>query len=88
MCDDPVAGERATLVVELDADADAAGFAASVERLGGTVEASLRFDAYRIVVPEESVGDLCACDGLAVVETDDAVGYGVDTGDNEDGGER
>lgn len=87
MRDDPVAGERATLVVELDADADAAAFVASVERLGGTVEAELRFDSYRVALPEESVGGLTACDGLAVVETDNAVGYGGDAGEDVEGPE-
>ena len=88
MRDDPVAGERASLVVELDPEADATAFAAAVERLGGTVAAELRFDSYRIELPEESVADLCAVDDLAVVETDNAVGYGGDSGEDVDGGDR
>ncbi len=86
MCDDPVPGERATLVVELADGADDAAFADAVADLGGAVEAELRFDSYRIVVDETAVAQLCALSGLAVVETDNAVGYGGDAGEDVDGG--
>ncbi len=85
MRDDPASGERATLVVELAPDADADAFLEAVERLGGTVEAELRFDAVRLTLAEEAVADLCALSGLAVVETDNAVGYGGDAGEDVDG---
>ena len=85
MCADPLPEELATLVVEL-ADRDGDDFRAAVGDLGGDVEAALPFESYRVALPEEAVAELCALDGLAVVETVDAVGYGGDSGEDVEHG--
>jgi hypothetical protein len=70
MRDDPMDGEEAALVVEVDPDAlDAEGLAAAADAAGGTVEESLQFDSYRVRLPETAVADFCETTGLAVVET-------------------
>lgn len=79
--EDPVPGESATLVVELG-ERDADGFREAVAALGGEVTADLQFDSYRVVLPQEAVDDLCSLDGLALVETANAVGYGGDAGED------
>ncbi len=86
MRDDPIPGETATLVVELG-DRDAEDFRGAVGDLGGTVEAELPFDSYRVALPEEAVSALCDLNGLAVVETVDAVGYGGDAGEDVEQGD-
>ncbi|WP_435144568.1 hypothetical protein [Halobaculum sp. P14] len=84
MRDDPDPDADVTLVVELDA-LDEASFRAAVDDAGGDVDAELRFDSYRVTLPETGVADLCALDGLATVETTNAVGYGGDAGEDVDG---
>ncbi|WP_227354058.1 hypothetical protein [Haladaptatus salinisoli] len=66
--DEPDPGESVTLLLRL-ADADAERVGASVESLGGEVDAELAFETLRAIVPEESVADLCELDGLDAVET-------------------
>lgn len=79
--EDPVTGEDVTLVVELG-DCSAEELAETVESLGGEVEAELRFDSYRVRLAQESVDEFCELEGLATVETDGAVGYGGDAGED------
>lgn len=79
--EDPVVGEDVTLVVELG-DSSAEELAEAVESLGGEVEAELRFDSYRIRLVQEAVDEFCETEGLASVETDNAVGYGGDSGED------
>ena len=74
-------GEDVTLVVELG-DCTAEELAVAVESLGGEVEAELPFDSYRVRLAQEAVDEFCELDGLAVVETEDAVGYGGDSGED------
>ncbi|WP_227374067.1 hypothetical protein [Haladaptatus halobius] len=79
--DDPDLGESVTLLLRL-ADADPEWAADRVDSLGGDVNAELAFETLRVVVPEESVADLCELDGLGAVET--AASLGVDAGDAGD----
>ncbi|QLG63362.1 hypothetical protein [Halorarum salinum] len=81
MREDPMAGEDVTLVVELG-DRSAEELTATVESLGGEVEAELPFDSYRARLPQEAVDEFCELDGLAAVETANAVGYGGDAGED------
>lgn len=81
MREDPLPDESATLVVELG-DRDADGFREAVAALGGEVTADLQYDSYRVVLPQEEVDGLCSLDGLTLVETADAVGYGGDAGED------
>ncbi|MFB6150605.1 MAG: hypothetical protein ABEJ40_02240 [Haloarculaceae archaeon] len=81
--DDPIEGESVTLLLETDADTDPGAVADAVEALDCTVEEELQFETLRVTVPHERVGDVCAVDGIATVETDgtlaiDAGGAGED----------
>ena len=79
--EDPVPGEEATLVVtvgSLSGDA----LREAVAALDGEVTATLRFDAYRVRLPQEHVDELCETAGLETVETANAVGYGGDAGED------
>jgi len=75
----PVAGESVTLLVEAaeDADTDLDALASAVADLG-TVEATLEFETLRVRVPHERVGEVCELDGVATVQTDDALAMGAD----------
>jgi len=83
--ENPVAGESVTLLVEAvedadadaDADTDVDTLASAVADLG-TVEATLEFETLRVRVPHERVGEVCELDGVATVQTDDALAMGAD----------
>lgn len=81
MREDPMLGEDVRLIVELDG-ISADELAAAVESLGGELEAELQLDAYRIRLDQETVDEFCELDGLAMVETDNAIGYGGDSGED------
>lgn len=74
-------GEVVTLVVELG-ECSVEELTATVESLGGGVEAELPFDSYQVRLTQEDVDAFCALDGLASVETANAVGYGGDAGED------
>ncbi len=54
----------------------------AVADLNGEVEAELRFDSYRLRLPQTAVDQFCELDGLKTVETENAVGYGGDSGED------
>ncbi|WP_049970256.1 hypothetical protein [Haladaptatus cibarius] len=80
MRDDP-RDESVTLVLRLG-DADPEGVESRVEALGGEVDAELAFESLRVVVPQESVADLCEIDDLDAIET--AATLGIGSGDTEE----
>ena len=71
--DDPVEGESVALALTTADDADSDAVAVAAEAVGATVERRLQFDDLAVSVPQESVDDVCAIDGLDVVETTDAI---------------
>ncbi|MFC6824375.1 hypothetical protein [Halopelagius fulvigenes] len=79
MCDDPMPGETASLVVEPDEDSDVdrSAIAAAVADVGGSVADELRFGSFLVTLPEEGVEALCSMDGLARVETANTLGLGI-----------
>ena len=79
--EDPLAGEDVVLVVERG-DASLEAVTDRVASLGGEVEAELRFDSVRIRLAQEDVDAFCELEGLSVVETEGAVGYGGDSGED------
>ena len=72
--DDPIAGESVSLLLEAADGTDVDEVAEDVTDVGGTVEAELEFETLRVTVPQERVGDVCALDGIAVVETANTLG--------------
>ena len=78
LCDDPLSGESATLVVELVDDADPESLTRVVSNLGGTVESTNRF-SHTVSLPQTAVADLCARGDLfARVETANTLSLGLD----------
>lgn len=73
--DDPIEGESVTLLVEVDDEYDPGvdTVADRIEDLGGTVEDRRRFGTLVVSIPQQLIAALCELDGLAVVETDNAV---------------
>lgn len=67
MCRDPLPATEATLLVVPD---DTEGeIETAIERVGGSIEAHLEFDAIRVRIPETQVTKLCSLDGIERVET-------------------
>ena len=75
IADDPLEDESVTLLVEVDDDDEPGvdSVAKRVETLGGSVEDRRRFGTLVVSISQTAVGELCELDGLAVVETDNAV---------------
>ena len=82
MREDPIAREEAALVVELADGADRAAFEDAVAALDGTVERDLRFATALVRLPQPAVDDLCALDGIARIETANAIGVAGDAGED------
>lgn len=76
--DDPVEGESVTLLLEASDEGDADEIAAAVESVGGTVDREREFETLEATVPHECVADVCAIDGIAVVETGNTLGIDPD----------
>jgi hypothetical protein len=75
--ENPVAGESVTLLVEAAEGEDADALASAVANLG-SVEAQLEFETVRVRVPHERVAGVCELEGVATVQTDDALAMGAD----------
>lgn len=73
----PVAGESVALVVEAADGADSDELAGALEDVG-TIETELEFETLRVTVPHGRVGDVCALEGIAAVQTDDMLSMGAD----------
>ena len=73
--DDPLEGESVTLLVEVadDYEPGVDSVAERIEELGGRVEDRRRFGTLVVSISQAAVGEICELDGLAVVETDNAV---------------
>ena|SRR6056297_1725328 len=78
--DDPVPGERVTLLLSLadehadDTAAVEARIEAAVAEAGGTVEEKLQFNTIAVTIPHEEIPALCDLDGVASIETDETIG--------------
>lgn len=70
--------DDASLVVELDSDADEAPLHRAVEDAGGSVERDLGFDCWLVTVPESGVDALCDLDAVVRIETAATLDVGVD----------
>ncbi|MBX0322505.1 hypothetical protein EGH21_05630 [Halomicroarcula sp. F13] len=81
---DPIEGESVALALETTDDADPEAVAAAVEDAGGTVERYLQFDDLAVSVPHDRVDAVCAIDGLAAVETTDAIAITTAEATDED----
>jgi hypothetical protein len=71
--DDPTPGESVALALTTADDADVEAVVAAAEAVGATVERRLQFDDLAVSVPHQRVADICALDGLDVVETTNAI---------------
>ncbi|WP_226011402.1 hypothetical protein [Halomicrobium salinisoli] len=81
--EDPVPGERVALVLETDDDADPDAVAAAAEGAGADVERRLQFGDLEVSVDQEAVGAVCEIDGLAAVQTADAIGIHPDEAEED-----
>lgn len=81
---DPVAGDSVALALTTTDDADPDAVAQAVADCGGTVERHLQFDDLAVSVPQDRLDDVCAIDGLAAVETTDAIAITTADADDED----
>lgn len=75
MREDP-SDEAASLVVELDGDADR--LRTVVADADGSVDRELGFDCWLVTVPQRGIDDLCELDGVARIETAATLDVGVD----------
>ncbi|MDS0278998.1 hypothetical protein NDI85_14445 [Halomicroarcula sp. S1AR25-4] len=81
---DPIEGESVALALTTTDDADPETVAAAVEDRGGTVERHLQFDDLAVSVPHDRVDAICDIDGLAAVETTDAIAITTTDATDED----
>lgn len=81
--DDPIADETVALVLEPDDDTDAESVVEAVEDAGATVERELQFGDLEVTAPQDRVEELCAIDGLAAVQTTDAIGIHPDEAEED-----
>ncbi|WP_225335804.1 hypothetical protein [Halomicrobium urmianum] len=81
--EDPVPGETVVLVLETDDDADPDAVAAAAEDAGAAVERRLQFGDLEVSVKQEAVGAVCEIDGLAAVQTADAIGIHPDEAEED-----
>ncbi|MFW5900188.1 MAG: hypothetical protein ACOCTH_00230 [Halodesulfurarchaeum sp.] len=77
MRDDP-GDETATLVVEFDAEEDAATLTRAVAGADGEVVRELPFDCWLVRLPEADVEMLCELAGITRIETAATLERGVD----------
>lgn len=84
MREDPIEDEPVSLVVTARSpdSTDVESLAATIEDVGGSVEDRLQFGALRVDIKQEDVEDLCSLDGIESIETNHAIGYGGDSGED------
>ena len=80
MREDPLEGETAALVVELD-DAERSDVEAALDGVNGAVERELQLGSLLVSMPEPNVDAFCETDGLARVETAGTLGLAIDDGE-------
>jgi len=81
--EDPIEDEPVRLVLETDEGVDLDAIAAAAEDAGATVERELQFDDLEVSVAQERVADVCDIDGLAAVQTADAIGTHADEAEED-----
>ena len=81
--DDPIDGESVGLVLEPDDETDPDAVAAAARAADATVKRRLQFGELEVRVPHQQVDDVCAIDGLAAVETTNAIGIHPDKAEED-----
>jgi hypothetical protein len=81
--DDPIDDETVALVLEPDDDTDPEAVAEAAEDAGATIERELQFGDLQVSVPQEQVDAICGIDGLAAVQTADAIGIHPDEAEED-----
>lgn len=81
---DPVPDEPVALALTTTDDADVEAVTRAVEACGGSVDRRLQFDDLAVSVPQARLDEVCAIDGLAAVETTDAIAITTADVDDED----
>jgi len=81
--DDPIEDETVALVLEPDDDTDPDAVATAASEAGATIERELQFGDRQVSVPQERVDAICAIDGLAAVQTADAIGIHPDEAEED-----
>jgi hypothetical protein len=81
---DPIEGESVGLVLEPAPDADPETVADAATDAGATVDRRLQFDDLAVTAPQTAVDELCAIDGLAAVQTTDAIAITHEDASDED----
>jgi hypothetical protein len=81
--EDPIAGESVSLVLETAEDADLAAVRAAAADAGATIERELQFEDLQVAVDQATVDAICAIDGLAAVQTADAIGTHPDESEED-----
>lgn len=82
MCADPLEGEPVTLVVTATDDDARETLQAAMADMAVTITDRLQFATLCVETTEDVVADICALEGIESVETDNAVGYGGDAGED------
>mgnify|MGYP000347198287 CR=1 FL=1 len=82
MREDPVEGERVTLVVTAASERSVEDLETAIEDTGVRVTKRLQFGALRVELVQERIDDLCALGGIESVETANTVGVGGDAGED------
>ncbi|WP_284006597.1 hypothetical protein [Haloarcula pelagica] len=81
---DPIAGESIGLVLETAPDAEPEAVADAAAAAGAAVDRHLQFDDLAVTVPQTAVEAVCAIDGLAAVQTTDAISITHEDASDED----
>ena len=81
--DDPLPDESIALVLETADDADPDTVAAAADAAGATVDRHLQFDDLQVTVDHEDVAAICTLDGLAAIQTADAIGTHPDEAEED-----
>jgi hypothetical protein len=80
---DPIDGETVGLVLEPEDDTDPDAVASAAEAAGATVERHLQFGDLEVTAPQPAVDEICGLDGLAAVQTTDAIGVHPDEAEED-----
>jgi hypothetical protein len=81
---DPLPDESVGLVLETAPDADPERVADAAAAAGATVDRYLQFDDLAVTVPQTAVDEVCGIDGLAAVQTTDAISITHEDASDED----
>ncbi|MFB6178477.1 MAG: hypothetical protein ABEI77_01980 [Halorientalis sp.] len=83
--DDPVPDTDVTLLLTIADDSSASAVETieeTVNGVDGSVDDHLQFDTLAVTVPQSEIAALCELDGVAAIETENAIG--ITPGDAEE----